>query len=326
LVRLDGIGDALICAPLVAALRGAGHELGALFSERNRSAFATRAFARVHAVERVPWPRHGSTPVSRAAALEEIRGAAYDLALIVSEESEAYALPNEAEIPQRVGFSNGWEKPFKTLRVRGLLTHELVRPASADRVLEPEVETVFRLGDGLHEEPAPTRDPARLRPLVLDSETPRHGRVVVQLSGKFAAHGFDAAAFAALTRALTAAGHDPLCVADDAAFADDVARRGGPASERPPDLAAWKALLAGARAVVTPDSGAAHVAGMLGVPCLSIFPPVRSAPRDALRWRPWCGPARVLVASELAVPFGALGAEFGERAARELDGLLAEAA
>ena len=28
LVRLDGIGDALICTPLIAALRTAGHELG----------------------------------------------------------------------------------------------------------------------------------------------------------------------------------------------------------------------------------------------------------------------------------------------------------
>jgi hypothetical protein len=37
LVRLDGIGDALVCAPLVAALRDAGHELGAVFSTRNRS-------------------------------------------------------------------------------------------------------------------------------------------------------------------------------------------------------------------------------------------------------------------------------------------------
>jgi ADP-heptose:LPS heptosyltransferase len=69
LVRLDGIGDALVCAPLVAALRDAGHELGALLTTRNQTVFAERAFERVHAVERIPWPRHGATPESRARAL-----------------------------------------------------------------------------------------------------------------------------------------------------------------------------------------------------------------------------------------------------------------
>jgi ADP-heptose:LPS heptosyltransferase len=69
LVRGDGIGDALVCAPLVAALRDAGHEIGALLSTRNRYAFAERTFARVHVLERIPWPRHGSTKITYRAAL-----------------------------------------------------------------------------------------------------------------------------------------------------------------------------------------------------------------------------------------------------------------
>ena len=105
-----------------------------------------------------------------------------------------------------------------------------------------------------------------------------------------------------------------------------VFERGGLASEHPVSLGAWKATLAGARAVVTPDSGAAHVAGMLGVPCVSIFPAVPNAARDLLRWRPWCGPERSLVASELAVPYGVLQERFAERVASELDELLHEAA
>jgi ADP-heptose:LPS heptosyltransferase len=70
LVRGDGIGDALACAPLVAALRTAGHRVAALLSTGNRQAFAQRAFERVHVLERIPWPRHGSTPASRLIALE----------------------------------------------------------------------------------------------------------------------------------------------------------------------------------------------------------------------------------------------------------------
>ena len=40
LVRTDGVGDALVCAPLLAALRDAGHEVGALLSTRNAEADA----------------------------------------------------------------------------------------------------------------------------------------------------------------------------------------------------------------------------------------------------------------------------------------------
>ena len=53
IVRVDGIGDALMLVPLVAALRDAGHELGAVLSTRNRDAFAPGTFARVHALERI---------------------------------------------------------------------------------------------------------------------------------------------------------------------------------------------------------------------------------------------------------------------------------
>ena len=58
----------------------------------------------------------------------------------------------------------------------------------------------------------------------------------------------------------------------------------------------WKAQLAGALAVVTPDSGAAHVAGMLGVPTIVLFARGAEARRDAMRWRPWAAPFRALVA------------------------------
>jgi ADP-heptose:LPS heptosyltransferase len=316
-VRLDGIGDALVCAPLVAALRAAGHEVGALLTTRNREAFAARAFARVHAVERIPWPRHGATPESRERALHEVRAADYAAALIVSEEPDAYLLPREAGIAVRVGFVNGFEKPFKTLQYGAALSRSVLRPASRRGVREHEVETIFRLGAGFTAEPAPTRDPARLRPLLLDDEAPAHGKLVVQLSAKFAGSGLDAAAFAALTRGFAAADEAPLCLCDDARFAADVAARGGCPSEPANSLREWKETLAGARAVVTPDSGAAHVAGMLGVPCLALLPAETGAAHDLVRWRPWTAPSRTLVATELAAPYGALLDEFVRRVVAE---------
>ena len=184
LVRSDGIGDALVLAPLVAALRDAGHTLGAVLSTRNAEAFAPGVFAAVHVLERIPWPRHGSTPQSYAQALAEARAQRYDVALIASEEPEAYTFPRAANIPQRIGFANGFEKPLKSAWVLAQVTRALTRPASAQRAQEHEVETLFRLGKNLHAEPHPTRDAARLRPLVV-AATAAHGGVVFQLTPKW---------------------------------------------------------------------------------------------------------------------------------------------
>ncbi len=295
IVRADGIGDALACAPLVAALRAGGHSLGIVLGTRNRDAYARRAFDSVHVLERIPWPRHGSTHASRLAALRDARARRYDVALIASEEMEAYRFAACARIASRTGFINGWEKPLKTLRVRALLTRAVVRTASAGRAREHEVETVFRLGAGLHGETAPTADVARLAPLILDDPVPPQAYVVVQATAKFAVDGLDREAYAALVRELQARGHDVLLTGDERDFARAIADCTGIAAEANAGVVAWKARIAGARALVSPDSGAAHVAGMLGVSCVDCFPPRASTARDVLRWRPWAAPYRAHV-------------------------------
>lgn len=295
LIRADGIGDALACAPLVAALRAAGHELGIVLGTRNRDAFARQTFAHVHVLQRIPWPAHGATPESRDAALRAVRALRYDVALVASEELDAYAFARAARIPMRVGFINGWEKPLKTLQVRSLLTRALVRSASATRVREHEAVTLFGLGAGLHAEDEPTRDVARLRAVVLDAAAVPHRYVVLQVSHKFAAFGLDTAAYATLARELGWRQVHALAVGDDAALVARVAEDAGIAGEAELTVPAWKARIAGARAVVTPDSGAAHVAGMVGVPVVDCFAPRPTVARDVARWRPWAAPVRARV-------------------------------
>lgn len=318
IVRADGIGDALACAPLVAALRGAGHTLGIVLGTRNRDIYARRAFESVHVLERIPWPRHGSTGPSRVAALRDARAQRYDVAVIASEEMEAYRFAARAGIASRAGFINGWEKPLKTLRVRALLSRAVVRSASAGRAREHEVETIFRLGAGLHTETAPTRDVARLAPLILDDRVPLQGHVVVQVTAKFATDGLDRDAYAALVRALQARGHAVLLAGDEREIARGIAEATGAAAEPAGGVVAWKARIAGARALVSPDSGAAHVAGMLGVPCVDCFPPRASTARDVLRWRPWAAPYRAHVLN----PARSRG-HTGAALARAVDELLA---
>jgi ADP-heptose:LPS heptosyltransferase len=318
LVRADGIGDALVCAPLVAALRAAGHTLGAVVGRHNRDAFAPGAFAESLVLERIPWPRHGSTPASRRTALAAARAGRYDVALIASEELEAYEFARDARIPERIGFINGWEKPLKSLRVGPWLTRAHVRPASAGRARYHEVVALFGLGRGLHGEAVPTRDVARLRPLLLAEPVAPHGRVAVQASAKLAGAGLDAAAFVALARELRAQGRVPLVIGDEPEFAGAIAAEAGVEAALGLDLPAWKAAIAGASALVTPDSGAAHVAGMLGIPCVDAFAP--ESEHAPARWSPWAAPFRTVLLDPVRS-----AAQTGTRLAREVFELLRDA-
>jgi ADP-heptose:LPS heptosyltransferase len=316
LVRIDGIGDAIVCAPLVAALRDAGHTVGALLTTRNAEAFAEGTFAHVHVVERIPWPEHGSTATSYAAALAGARAARYDAALVISEEPEAYRFALECGATTRAGFTNGWEKPLKSVWTRSLLTHAHVREASAWRARGHEVEAIFALGAGLHGERAPTRDLRRLRPLVAggDARADDAADIALQVARKIHATPAGAAEFRAIARGV-ADRHRAVVVAaeDDAELARSLAAQLGLDCRTYARVACWRDALADARAVVTPDGGAAHLAGMAGVPCVDLFRLWPHAAYDVRRWRPWAAPARTLLASsEPAATAAAVLAAFEE--------------
>jgi ADP-heptose:LPS heptosyltransferase len=283
-------------APLVSALRDAGHELGVLLSTANAQVFATRAFERVHVVERIPWPAHGSTPTSYERAHAQAVTARYDVALIASEEPEGYRFACSAGIRERVGFVNGWGKPFKSLQTRRLLTRALVRSASATRAGEHEVQTLFRLGEGLHAEARPTRDPRRLRPLIVDDVAREEdARIAFQVVAKTFGGGIEPSA--AIAREI--ARHFPVVVfgsSADAGLTHALASAAGTAEQIFERVAEWREALTRMRAVVTPDSGAAHLAGMAGVPCVDLFRPGRHAAADVMRWSPWASASRTLIA------------------------------
>lgn len=287
LVRLDGLGDALVMTPLIAALRAAGHELGALLTSRNAGAFAPAALAFTHVVERIPWPKHGLEPAGEGRALAAVRAIGYDLALIASEEPDAYRFAKEAAIARRVGFVNGWEKPLKSVWTRRLLSDAIVRPASASRETQHEVERLFALGTGLHGETQPTADVRRLRPLVIAAPREPHGAVVIQTSPKLSAQGLTAGVVSEIALSVARDHRVVLCEGPaGAAFALDVHARTGLALTQP-DVERWKQLIDGAAAIVTPDSGAAHVAGMVGTPCVDLFAGGPNVRADMRRWRPW---------------------------------------
>jgi ADP-heptose:LPS heptosyltransferase len=288
-IRVDAIGDALVTTPLIAALRENGHDVGVVLSDANAGVFDEHAIPWSHVLERIPWPRHGSTTQSHARTLAEMRDRTYDIALIASEEPEAYAIAREAGIPQRIGFHNGWQKPFKSLWIATQCTRTIYRPAVAERAREHEVETLYKLGAGFVASAAPPRDAAQLARLLLEAVPDRDTSVVVQVTPKWRASGVSDDALVSILRALASRDLRAVAATSEKDFATAIASRASVALDVFAALGPWKTAVARASTIVTPDTGSAHLAGMLGTPCVDCFPHEDFALREK-RWSPWAAP------------------------------------
>jgi Glycosyltransferase family 9 (heptosyltransferase) len=303
LVRLDGIGDAAVCVPLVAALRAAGHAVGVALTTRNAGLFAPEAIVAEHVLKRIPWPAHGSTAESTARARAEIAAMRYDAALIASEEPEAFELA--APIRERTGFTTGWARPLKTFWVRARTTRTVSRSQRIGGEDAHEVEIIYRLGAGLVREERPPADPSSLRPQLLPSDvtlslskgesTSRHSRTtIVQTGPKWTAVGVSPQTQRAIFTTLAPRARLIAAPSDAGAVREHT----GIVPETFATTRAWIEALAGADLVVTVDTGAAHVAGMLGTPVVDVFPDAHFE-AQVRRWRPWASPYRAVRASEV---------------------------
>ncbi len=156
---------------------------------------------------------------------------------------------------------------------------------------------MYRLGTGLVRRTEPTADVAQLAPLlVAPSSRPRsRSGIVLQAGPKWSASGVADDALRAVAERL--AGHG-LRVVTAPADAGAVRAALGIAPETFADLRAWVEAIDGAALLVTVDTGAAHVAGMLGVPIVDVFPDAHFE-AQVRRWRPWASAYRALRASEL---------------------------
>lgn len=257
--------------------------VGAVLRPANADVYAKRACDRVHIASGPP-----------EALAREIRSEQYNYALIATEKPAAYRLAYRARVPQRIGFENGWGKPLKTLWIRRLCTQTVFRTAGLDPRAPHECDVVFSLAHSIIPDAQAPRDPHVLRPFVIDAEPAADERIAMQITDKWERLGASFDSVVDLAERLRATRDVRfLCSGAEAAYGQRFAERGNFAVEYFNELAPWKTAIAASRAIVAPDSGAAHVAGMTGTPVVVCFASDRFMLQTS-RWTPWAAPFRAV--------------------------------
>ncbi|HEX8806135.1 MAG TPA: glycosyltransferase family 9 protein [Candidatus Aquilonibacter sp.] len=295
LIRLDAIGDALALTPLLAALHARAIPVDLVMRSVNAELFSSRAARTIYVA---PFALRSSTRSNLREIREfgmRLRENGYSDTLVATEDPGGYRLAQTVGSKHRVGFVNGWGKPFKTIWASRMLTRSIVRTAGLDPRAPHECDVLWQLGKNLAGDVAIPRDPSVLRPLILESDVPRGERIAFQVSDKWERLGIDLAQVVLALRSAAQVGEvHAIAASSESPYAQRVEAASGVTVERFAALPPWKEAIANAAAIVTPDSGAAHVAGMVGTPTVVAFPPTRDFDLQLARWAPWAAPYRAL--------------------------------
>jgi ADP-heptose:LPS heptosyltransferase len=303
LIRLDGLGDALICVPALEGLRRAmpDAQFGVVCSPANEALWSTARVSHTYLYRR-------GDDVDAIGA--QLRSAGYAWALVATEEPAGYLIARASGARSRAGFWHGFEKPFKSLWQYAQLTHRIFRRAANAVPAMHEVEAVYPLALAAGAQLPIPRDPSDLRAwLDVDpgGALARAGETLaVQISPKLMTGDWGPAAVARTIGAVLAASGFEDAALYAAPSHEGLGRavmeqlgRIGRIDRRvtliiPESMSKWLGALGSARAVITPDTGAAHAAGILGVPVVDLFD-ADAFETQSCRWKPWASPSRCLI-------------------------------
>lgn len=320
LVRLDGVGDAALCIPALEGMRRTfpAASFGAVCSVANAPLFSGN-------VEHVHVYTEDLAVAEFGAQLQAQR---YTRAIVATEEVAGYKLARLSGAPLRAGFWHGLQKPFKSIWQRAQLSAPVYRPAAWTRSPEHEVATMYRLAQALGAMPPVPSENAYLRTW-LQIEQSEYAQVAAgalgfQISPKLLTGGWGPTGLAQLVSVtLEISGFDRavlLASAQDENLACSVVERLPPATRglarvdvmASLPLPRWLGVLDRVAALVTPDTGAAHVAGMLGSRVIDLFDEP-DFDRLSQQWHPWAGESRCLVKPAWSAGVEiALGRQIGE--------------
>ena len=294
-LRLDALGDSLLSLPAV-------ETLARLWPETRLVVVASPLGAPVFESCAEVWV---ATPGLRGRELgRRLRQAGCQVVLAFTEKRLGAAAALHSGAPVRVGFDPGRTQPLKALWNRVAFTHRVPWPNDLSR--DPglhEVERYFLLLRALDLEVPQPPPPLRLSPSPEDRAFAARFRadfpappVALQLMPRWKAGGWPET----LPERVLALIPEPriaLFAPPDQGWAEPWARAQGVRYACAPGLGRYAAVLAGCRALVTPDGGAAHVASAVGTPVVDLFME-RHAAHLVRRWRPWRVPHRVVLRGE----------------------------
>jgi ADP-heptose:LPS heptosyltransferase len=303
-VRPDGMGDVLLTGPAVRALAAGGREVSFLAGPAGTQAAAMLPGVTRVLTASVPW----IDPEPAAFEPRQVSALVRALRRLCPAEAVIFTSFHQSALPMALALRMAGVRrvsaisedyPGSLLDVRHRLTADI---PEARRNLSLAGAAGFRLppGDpGLLAVAGPRPDSRLL--------TGAGGYVVLHQGASVPARRPSAARVAAIAAALAAAGHRVVLTGSAAEFRFAAEARQAPGT--PPaagnrtgrraglvnlcgrtDLPMLAAVLAGADAVVVPNTGAAHLAAAVGTPVVSLFAPVV----PAARWAPYGVPAVLL--------------------------------
>lgn len=303
LIRLDGLGDALVCVPALEGLRRAipDARFGVVCSRANEALWSRCRVSHTYLY------RRGDDTGGVGA---QLRSAGYQWALVATEEPAGYLIARAAGSRSRAGFWHGFEKPFKSLWQYAQLTHRAFRTAANAGPPMHEAEAIYLLAMAAGAQMPIPRDPSALRAWLDIDPSAASGSgsdtLAVQISPKLLTGDWGPAAVARMIGAVLAASRFENAALYAAPSHEGLGRavmeqlgRIGRIDRRvaliiPESMSKWLGALGSAGAVITPDTGAAHAAGMLGTPVVDLFEP-EGFDAQSRRWKPWASPSRCLI-------------------------------
>jgi ADP-heptose:LPS heptosyltransferase len=295
-VRPDGMGDVLLTGPAVRAIAASGADVTFLAGPHGASAAALLPGVNRVLEWRAPWidPEPGAFDPGQVRSLvEQVRELSPAVAVVFTSFHQS-PLPTAlalrmAGVPRIAAISEDY--PGSLLDVRHPPAGDI---PEAERNLMLARAAGFELPPGDNGRLAVT--PALPRSPGLTGAGPY---VVLHASASVPARAPSAAKTAAIAAALAAAGHRLVVTGSpaEAALTGEISRAAAAGPGPVPvdlggrtSLPALAAVLSGADVVVAPNTGAAHLAGAVGTPVVSLFAPVV----PAARWAPYGVPVIVL--------------------------------
>jgi ADP-heptose:LPS heptosyltransferase len=294
-VRLDSLGDVVVCGPAVRAVAAGAAHVTVLAGPRG--AEAARLLPGVDEVLLfdAPWISPDGRPVDPAAvtALVEQLCGRFDAALVLTSFHQS-ALPT-ALLLRLAGVP--WIAAASTDFPGTLLDVRLPEPPDGP---EPERMLAIATGAGWRLPPGDDGTPRLRLDLPVVGGLP--GRYVVVHPGADApARAYPAELWAEVVGALTGEGM-PVVVTGSAAehaLTASVAGSAGLDLGGQLDVARLAAVIAGADAIAVGNTGPAHVAAAVGTPVVSLFSPVV----PLIRWAPHTT-ARIVLGDQTAACAG----------------------